>query len=87
MRTRMYNVIDNLKNQYEGKLCQLCKTPKDDQPHLFMCEKLILNCKLLAENTKVEYEDIFGSKSQQANAAKLLEKILETREMLLNKSE
>ena len=87
LRTRMYSVRENFKNQYESKLCQLCKTEKDDQPHLFMCQKLILNCKFLAENTKVEYEDIFGSKSQQVNAAKLLEKILETREMLLNKSE
>ena len=78
---------DNFKNQYESKLCQLCKTQNDDQPHLFMCEKIILNCKLLAENTKAEYEDIFGSKNQQVNAAKLLEKIIETREMLMNKNE
>ena len=80
MRTKMYSVRDNFKNQYESKLCQLCKTQNDDQPHLFMCEKIILNCKLLAENTKAEYEDIFG-------AAKLLEKIIETREMLMNKNE
>ena len=50
---------------------------------LFMCQKLIENCESLAENTQVEYEDIFGTTNKQLKAMALFEKIHETRDKLI----
>ena len=60
LRTRMCSVRENFKNKYVDHLCQLCKSDKDDQPHLFMCQELINKCEDLANNTEVEYEDVLG---------------------------
>ena len=59
LRTRMYGVKANFRNHYGNQQCRLCKTEIEDQPHLFMCQKIIENCDSLAENTQVEYEHIF----------------------------
>ena len=83
LRTRMYGVKVNFKNHYENHQCRLCKAEMEDQPHLFMCQKLIENCESLAENTQVEYEDIFGTTNKQLKAMALFEKIHETRDKLI----
>ena len=83
LRTRMTKVRKNYKNMYEDHLCQLCKAEEDDQSHLFRCEYLLNNCKELAENISVEYEDIFSTTKKQVEAAKLLIKIWDIREQHL----
>ena len=83
LRTRMYGVKVNFKNHYENHQCRLCKAEMEDQPHLFMCQKLIENCESLAENTQVEYEDIFGTTNKQLKAIALFEKIHEARDKLI----
>ena len=54
-RTRMYQVRQNYKKQYEDTLCQLCKTEREDQQHLFMCPEIIKECEELANNVEIEY--------------------------------
>ena len=82
-RTRMYQVKQNFKNQYENTLCQLCKTEREDQQHLFMCPEIMKECEELANNVNIEYEDIFGTRAKQIDAVQLLAKIVETRERLI----
>ena len=48
-----------------------------------MCQKIIENCHSLAENTQVEYEDIFGTPNKQVKAIALLEQIHEVRDKLI----
>ena len=79
----MYQVKQNFKNQYENTLCQLCKTEREDQQHLFMCPEIMKECEELANNVNIEYEDIFGTRAKQIDAVQLLAKIVETRERLI----
>ena len=80
----MAEVKNNFKNKYTDKLCQLCKLEQEDQYHLFTCQILLDNCQELAENISVEYEDIFStSLKKQEEAAKLLSKIWDTRDKLI----
>ena len=72
----------NFKNKYENNQCKLCKSEMDEQQHMFYCQILIDNCKVLAENIEVEYEDIFSTKSKQYKAIKLISKIWKVREKL-----
>ena len=83
LRTRMYGVKANFRNHYGNQQCRLCKTEIEDQPHLFMCQKIIENCDSLAENTQVEYEDIFGTHKKQVKAIALFEQIHEVRDKLI----
>ena len=85
--TRMYKVRNKYKNLNENKLCQLCKSENEDQIHLFNCDKLLRNCEELANNVEIEYEDLFGSKEKMLEAVKLLEKIVETREKLIEETQ
>ena len=56
----------------------------DEQKHLFECEVLLNNSDILANNVKVEYEDIFSEEvSKQINAIRLLAQIWITRKNLL----
>ena len=87
-RTRMAELRNNFQNKYQDQLCQLCKAEVEDQSHLFRCDALINKCEALAENIEVEYEDIFSHNSkQQAKAVKLLSKMWETRENLIQKED
>ena len=79
----MAEVKINFKGKYEDHLCPLCNTEPDSQSHLFYCNVLIDNCKELADNENVEYEDIFSSKDKQSEAMKLLSKIWKIREEIL----
>ena len=83
-RTRMAKLKNNFKNMFKDVFCQLCQTDEECQSHLFYCDILLKNCKDLAENTEVEYEDIFNSKLKQVKAIKLLSKIWKTRNYLLD---
>ena len=82
-RTRMAEFKNNFRNKYENIQCRLCKSETDDQPHLFYCQILINNCKELAENSLIEYEDIFSTKlKQQQKAIKLIAKVWKVKEKL-----
>jgi hypothetical protein len=84
LRTRMYQVRCNFKNQYGNNLtCQLCKQNLDQQSHLLEC---VVMKSLIPElkNTSIKYEDIFGDVNKMSNAAELFLKITEQREEILN---
>ena len=80
MRTRMYNVKNNLKNQYQNQelSCDICTIEIDTQEHL-------LNCKvhehLVSEITK--YQQLFGNSSEIIKISKLFFKICQVREIIL----
>ena len=84
IRTRMYAVKANFKNQFKKSyLCDLCKLEDETQEHL-------MKCKVLKESipelkiTNIKYIDIFGSIEKIIPAAKLLYKVCKERESLLN---
>ena len=82
-RTRMIDVKINYRNRYLDSTCQLGCDSEESQSHLFECEVLINKCEDLANNVKVEYEDIFGDRTSQIDAIKLLTKMWNTREQIL----
>ena len=85
-RTRMAEFKNNFRNKYENLQCRLCKSEIEDQPHLFYCQILINNCEELAENSDIEFEDIFSTNlKQQQKAIKLIAKIWKVREKLESK--
>ena len=85
LRTRMFNCKDNFKNQYQEDIwCQLCKFFVDCQSHLMQCPILKECVPELKKNSLVKYEDIFRDTDSQVKAIKLLVKIIEVRELLLN---
>ena len=83
LRTRMAEFRNNFRNKFENIQCKLCKREIDEQQHMFYCEVLINNCETLAENIKIEYEDIFSTKLKQYKAIKLISKIWKVRENLM----
>ena len=83
LRTRMYQVKSNFKNQYNFNLsCVLCRSAVCDQQHLLSC-KVIQSLVPEAKTTKVKYQHLFGSIDQMVPAAKLFMKITQQREELL----
>ena len=83
LRTRMIDVKNNSKNNYQNIMsCDLCGE-FEDQKHLLNCKVLIENCEALFNDSIVEYEDIFGTEIKQLTAVRLYMKVLETREKLL----
>ena len=84
-RTRMINLKNNLKNNFNELKCELGCDELEEQKHLFDCETLLNNCEHLANNVTIEYEDIFGDETKQRNAIKLLSHIWKTRDKLLSK--
>ena len=79
LRTRMAELKVNFKGKYEDLICPLCNNDNDTQSHLFNCDVLLKECKELAENYEIEYEDIFSSKDKQIKAVKLLIKMCQIR--------
>ena len=51
-----------------------------------MCEELIKHCEELANNTVIEYEDIFDNIEVQVPAAKLLTNVWEKRTVLMDQT-
>ena len=85
LRTRMFNCKANFKNQYQDDIwCNLCKFFVDCQSHLLQCPVLKACVPELRNNLTVKYEDIFLSVDFQVKAVKLLVKVIECRELLLN---
>ena len=84
-RTRMVNVNENFKNnfQYED-LCPICKKSQDNQNHLLECQKLRdINPSL---NVNRNYLDIFKDDSLKVyESARILIKAFETRKKILDK--
>ena len=85
-RTRMIDLKTNYRNKYFDLSCQLGCGSVENQIHLFQCEVLINKCEDLANNVKVEYEDIFGDITRQIDAIKLLTKIWNIRDNILETS-
>ena len=86
LRTRMTNVKMNFKLQYQNLLCDLCEKdlPQSDY-HLLGCENMINECSQLKNNNISEYEDIFGTVSEQLAITHLFIKVFETKDKLESK--
>ena len=86
LRTRMCEMKANYKNKYNDIQCDLCKSSIDEQSHLFYCEKILQNCKNMAENLTIEYEDIFSPNiHKQVQATRLIKEAWVVREKLIIK--
>ena len=84
MRTRMYPVKCNFKNQYQKNLlCDLCKIEEDSQEHLLKC-KVLEHFVPEIKETEIAYKDIFGTIEKMIPASRLLLKFCKEREYLLN---
>ena len=68
---------------YEDLFCSLKCGKYEDQNHLLECEILIDKCTALYEDSTVHYEDLFSTENKQLEAVKLFDKVLKTREKLL----
>ena len=82
----MIDVKENYRNRYFDLSCQLGCDSIESQIHLFQCEMLMNKCEDLANNVKVEYEDIFGDITRQIGVIKLLTKICDIRDKILETS-
>ena len=87
MRTRMYPVKCNFKNQYgDLLLCDLCKLEEDSQEHLLKCKILEHFVPEMRERT-LNYANLFGNLEEITEISKLLYKITQEREKLLTLNE
>ena len=76
-RTRMVEVKSNFKNQYGPNLtCNFCQN-EDTQSHLLLCKVLTDGI----DTSGVQYDHIFSDVNKQEKIAKILNKILEQREL------
>ena len=68
---------------YIGNLsCNLCKKAEDNQQHLFQCETIKNELPELAD-TKIKYEQIYGTLKEKREVSKLLNTICKIREKIL----
>ena len=83
LRTRMTNVKCNFSSMYQDLTCNLCKSESlQSDFHLLECEKLLQKCSQLSNDVSSEYEDIFGSSSEQLSITKLFSSIFDTKSLL-----
>ena len=78
MRTKTVNVKTNYKHSYiNNMLCRLCEKPDEDEceEHLLVCNELITDHKLRIDISKIRYNDIYGTFSQQKTAINLWKKV------------
>ena len=81
LRTRSYDCKANYKNLYKNQLaCTLCGE-EDSQQHLLLCTIATHGIDLKG----VQYNDIFGSLTQQVKVAKVLMKISNKRKTMIQK--
>ena len=86
LRTRMFNCKNNFKNRWQEDIwCKLCRIFVDCQSHLMQCPILVACVPELRQNSTIKYEDIFLSVDYQVRAIKLLAKVIDCRELLLNR--
>ena len=79
MRTKTVNVKTNYKHSYiNNMLCRLCEKPDEDEceEHLLVCNELITDHKLRIDISKIRYNDIYGTFSQQ-KSHQIMEKSME----------
>ena len=63
--------------------CNLCKSESlQSDFHLLECEKLLHKCSQLSNDVSKEYEDIFGSSSEQHSITKRFSSIFDTKSLL-----
>ena len=88
LRTRMFDCKQNFKNRYGENIflfCELCTVSADSQSHLLDCF-VLKNCIIeLRNNEHIRYEHIFESVDRQVPAVKLINKIVITRDLILQK--
>ena len=85
LRTNMIDVKMNYKGMYTDYSCNICKKDvPQTQAHLTQCEKIIDECPMLYNNINIEYEDIYGSYSEQIKITKLYRNILDTRNRIMD---
>ena len=78
----------NFRNNYgkeEFLFCPLCIVSVDSQEHLLDCYVLKNSIIELRLNTQVKYEHIFETVEHQVPAIKLMKKIIEKRELIIEK--
>ena len=83
LRTRMTNVKLNFRSSYQDLSCNLCASNSlQSDIHLLECETLIDKCSQLRNDIASEYEDIFGSLSEQLSITKLYTSVFENKTQL-----
>ena len=86
LRTRMTNVKANFKSQYLDLTCDLCEKDFDQSDfHLLECERILNECAELSNDNSSEYEDIFGTATEQLPITKLYIKVFETKNRIESK--
>ena len=79
----MTSVKDNFSSQYQDLTCNLCSSNSlQSDFHLLECESILQNCPELSNDISSEYEDIFGSLSEQLKITKLYSSVFETKNLL-----
>ena len=82
LKTRMVNVGYNYGRKV---LCPICKLHNDDQEGFLTSVLLKINCKELYNKKNEKYEDIFSKNIEDLkNISRLMQKVLEVREELLD---
>ena len=86
VRTRMIKVGDNFGKKED--LCPICFLELNTQPHLTQCSVLKQKFPDIFSNNISNYEDIFGSKTDEMKEAiDLFEKCLRKREQLISQTD
>ena len=81
MKSRMTNLKWNFKGKYKNDMnCSLCKLNfVESETHLLQCDQLTCEPGLVEEMKKIQYDDIFGTLSEQIQAVKIWKKIFKMR--------
>ena len=85
MRTRMYKVKNNFKNQYQNQelSCDICTIDIDTQEHLLNCKVLEHLVPEIELRKHIKYQQLFGNSNEIIKIAKLFIKICKVREIIL----
>ena len=87
-RTRMYDCKENFKNKYKNEsflYWPLCLVALDSQSHLLNCFVLKNSIPDLKNNRNIDYKYLFGTNDDQVKFVKLIDKVIKTRSILLEK--
>ena len=81
MKSRMTDLKWNFKGKYQHNMnCSLCRLNfVESEHHLLQCNQLTCETGLSEEMNKIQYDDIFGSLSDQTKAVKVWKKIFKMR--------
>ena len=88
LRARCVNVKANFSSRYTNNmLCPLCKTERDDQPHILECQ--VLNKKFKSTETLTDtsqYQDIFADIKKQKGITHLLAQLMKIRKSMVGEN-